>query len=107
MKSDYIRGHRLKDNYCPIFELTPEQVATSDEACKPFINQNNKFDIDDAVLYVSSANRKDINYMKKSNPKMILNVAFESEELDEKVQITMEKYVEDLMLKILIAPLKN
>lgn len=37
--------------------------------------------------------------MKKSNPKMILNVAFESEELDEKVQIAMEKYVEDLILK--------
>ena len=37
--------------------------------------------------------------MKKSEPKMILNVAFESEELDEKVQIAMEKYVEDLMLK--------
>ena len=37
--------------------------------------------------------------MKKSEPKMILNVAFESEELDEKVQIAMEKYVKDLMLK--------
>ena len=37
--------------------------------------------------------------MKKSESKMILNVAFESEELDEKVQIAMEKYVEDLMLK--------
>ena len=37
--------------------------------------------------------------MKKSNPKMILNVAFESEELNEKVQIAMEKYVEDLTLK--------
>lgn len=37
--------------------------------------------------------------MKKSNPKMILNVAFENEELDEKVQIAMEKYVKDLMLK--------
>ena len=37
--------------------------------------------------------------MKKSEPKMILNVSFESEELDEKVQIAMEKYVEDLMLK--------
>lgn len=37
--------------------------------------------------------------MKKSNPKMILNVAFESEVLDEKVQIAMEKYVEDLILK--------
>ena len=37
--------------------------------------------------------------MKKSEPKMILNVAFESKELDGKVQIAMEKYVEDLMLK--------
>ena len=37
--------------------------------------------------------------MKKSEPKMILNVAFESKELDETVQIAMEKYVEDLMLK--------
>ena len=37
--------------------------------------------------------------MKKSESKMILNVAFESEELNEKVQIAMEKYVEDLMLK--------
>ena len=37
--------------------------------------------------------------MKKSESKMILNVAFESKELDEKVQIAMEKYVEDLMLK--------
>lgn len=37
--------------------------------------------------------------MKKSEPKMILNIAFESEELDEKIQIAMEKYVEDLMLK--------
>ena len=37
--------------------------------------------------------------MKKSEPKMILNVAFESKELDEKVQIAMGKYVEDLMLK--------
>ena len=37
--------------------------------------------------------------MNKSESKMILNVAFESKELDEKVQIAMEKYVEDLMLK--------
>ena len=37
--------------------------------------------------------------MKKSEPKRILNVAFESAELDEKVQLAMEKYVEDLMLK--------
>lgn len=101
MESDTIRGHRLNNIYNPIFEptLTPEQIDMIDEVCKPFINQNNKSDIDDAVLYVSSAYRKEVNHMKKSEPKMILNVAFESEELDEKVQIAMEKYVEDLMLK--------
>ena len=101
MKSDTIRGHRLNNIYNPIFEptLTPEQIDMIDEVCKPFIIQNNKSDIDNAVLYVSSANRKEVNHMKKSEPKMILNVAFESEELDEKVQIAMEKYVEDLMLK--------
>ena len=99
MESDTIRGHRLNNIYNPIFELTPEQIAMIDEVCKPFINQNNKSDIDDAVLYVSSANRNEVNHMKKSEPKMILNVAFESKELDEKVQIAMEKYVEDLMLK--------
>ena len=101
MESDTIKGHRLNNIYNPIFELTltPEQIAMIDEVCKPFINQNNKSDIDDAVLYVSSAYRKEVNHMKKSEPKMILNVAFESEELDEKVQIAMEKYVEDLMLK--------
>ena len=37
--------------------------------------------------------------MTKSNPKMILNVQFESEELDKQVQIAMDKYVEDLILK--------
>ncbi len=102
MESNTIKGHRLNNIYNPIFELTqltPEQIAMIDEVCKPFINQNNKFDIDDAVLYVSSAYRKEVNHMKKSEPKMILNVAFESEELDEKVQIAMEKYVEDLTLK--------
>ena len=60
MKSDTIRGHRLNNIYNPIFELTPEQIAMIDEVCKPFINQNNKSDIDDAVLYVSSANRKEV-----------------------------------------------
>lgn len=60
MESDTIRGHRLNNIYNPIFELTPEQIAMIDEACKPFINQNNKSDIDDAVLYVSSANRKEV-----------------------------------------------
>ena len=62
VKSDTIRGHRLNNIYNPIFEatLTPEQIAMIDEVCKPFINQNNKSDIDDAVLYVSSANRKEV-----------------------------------------------
>ena len=83
MESDTIRGHRLNNIYNPIFELTltPEQIAMIDEVCKPFISQNNKSDIDDAVLYVSSANRKEVNYMKKSEPKMILNVAFERKNL--------------------------
>lgn len=65
MESDTIRGHRLNNIYNPIFELTltPEQIAMIDEVCKPFINQNNKSDIDDAVLYVSSANRKEVNCM--------------------------------------------
>ena len=63
VESDTIRGHRLNNIYNPIFELTqltPEQIAMIDEVCKPFINQNNKSDIDDAVLYVSSANRKEV-----------------------------------------------
>ena len=66
MKSDTIRGHRLNNIYNPIFELTltPEQIAMIDEVCKPFINQNNKSDIDDVVLYVSSANRKEVNQQK-------------------------------------------
>lgn len=59
VKSDTIRGHRLNNIYNPIFELTPEQIDMIDEVCKPFINQNNKSDIDDAILYVSSANRKE------------------------------------------------
>lgn len=62
MKSDTIRGHRLNNIYNPIFEptLTPEQIDMIDEVCKPFIIQNNKSDIDDVVLYVSSANRKEV-----------------------------------------------
>ena len=60
VESDTIRGHRLNNIYNPIFELTPEQIAMIDEVCKPFISQNNKSDIDDAVLYVSSANRKEV-----------------------------------------------
>ena len=56
----------MNNIYNPIFELTltPEQIAMIDEVCKPFINQNNKSDIDDAVLYVSSANRKEVNQQK-------------------------------------------
>ena len=66
MKSDTIRGHRLNNIYNPIFEptLTPEQIAMIDEVCKPFIIQNHKSDIDDAVLYVSSAYRKEVNQQK-------------------------------------------
>ena len=62
MKSDTIRGHRLNNIYNPIFEstLTPEQIAMIDEVCKPFINQNNKPNIGDAILYVSSAYRKEV-----------------------------------------------
>ena len=62
MESDITRGHRLNNIYNPIFEptLTPEQTDMIDEVCKPFINQNNKSDIDDAILYVSSANRKEV-----------------------------------------------
>ena len=62
VKSDTIRGHRLNNIYNPIFELTltPEQIAMIDEVCKPLINQNSKSDIDNAVLYVSSANRKEV-----------------------------------------------
>ena len=37
--------------------------------------------------------------MKKSEPKMILNVAIENKELDEKVKIALDKYVEDLIMK--------
>ena len=62
MKSDTIRGHRLNNIYNPIFEpaLTPEQIDMIDEVCKSLIIQNNKSDIDDVVLYVSSANRKEV-----------------------------------------------
>lgn len=63
MESDTIKGHRLNSIYNPIFELTPEQVAMIDEVCKPFINQNNKTNIDNTIVYVSSADRKEVNYM--------------------------------------------
>ena len=62
VESNTIKGHRLNNIYNPIFEptLTPEQIDMIDEVCKPFIIQNHKSDIDDAVLYVSSANRKEV-----------------------------------------------
>lgn len=37
--------------------------------------------------------------MKKSEPKMILNVAIENSELEEKVKIAMDKYTEQLVRK--------
>ena len=37
--------------------------------------------------------------MKKSEPKMILNVAIENSELEEKVKIAMDKYMEQLVCK--------
>lgn len=37
--------------------------------------------------------------MEKSKPKMILNVAIENDELDEKIKIAMDQYVEQLVLK--------
>ena len=66
METDTIRGHRLNNIYDPIFEptLTPEQIDMIDEVCKPFIIQNHKSDIGDAILYVSSAYRKEVNQQK-------------------------------------------
>ena len=37
--------------------------------------------------------------MKKSEPKMILNVQIDNDELEEKVKIAMDKYAEQLVLK--------
>lgn len=37
--------------------------------------------------------------MKKSKPKMILNLSLENDELEEKVKIAIDKYVEDLIIK--------
>ena len=48
--------------------------------------------------------------MKKSEPKMILNVAIENDELDEKIKIAMDQYIEKLAQKHLddaIAFLEN
>ena len=37
--------------------------------------------------------------MKKSEPKIILNLSIENNELEEKVKIAMDKYMEQLVLK--------
>lgn len=37
--------------------------------------------------------------MKKSEPKMILNISLESEEIEEKVKVAMDKYVEKAIYK--------
>ena len=37
--------------------------------------------------------------MKKSEPKMILNVQIDNKELEEKVKIAIDKYTEQLVLK--------
>ena len=45
--------------------------------------------------------------MKKSEPKMFMNIAFESEEFEEKVKIAMDKYVEDVIYKNLDEEIMN
>lgn len=37
--------------------------------------------------------------MKKSEPKMILNITIDNNELEEKVKIAMDKYAENISLK--------
>ena len=37
--------------------------------------------------------------MKKSEPKMILNLSIENDELEEKIKIAMDRYTEDLIRK--------
>ena len=36
--------------------------------------------------------------MKKSEPKLILNLQVDSEELDQKVKLEMDKYIEDVIV---------
>lgn len=45
--------------------------------------------------------------MKKSEPKMILNVQIDNNELEEKVKIAMDKYAEQLVLKNLDKTITN
>ena len=57
MKSDTIQGYRLTKIYNPIFEPTLEQINIIDEVCKSFINKDVKPNINNAIIYVSSANK--------------------------------------------------
>ena len=45
--------------------------------------------------------------MKKSEPKLILNLQVDSEELDQKVKLAMDKYIEDVIVGILMMKLKR
>ena len=45
--------------------------------------------------------------MKKSEPKLILNVSLTSEELEEKVKVAMDKYAENVIYKILMKKLQK
>lgn len=45
--------------------------------------------------------------MNRDNPKMILNVSFENAELEEKVKIAMDAYVEKIILKNLEDAIKR
>lgn len=45
--------------------------------------------------------------MKKLEPKMILNVQIDNEELEEKVKIAMDEYAENLILKNLDDKIQN
>lgn len=45
--------------------------------------------------------------MKKSEPKIILNLSIENNELEEKVKVAMDKYTEQLVLKELDAVIEK
>lgn len=45
--------------------------------------------------------------MKKSEPKMILNISLNSEEIEEKVKIAMDEYAEKVIYKILMKKLQK
>lgn len=45
--------------------------------------------------------------MKKSEPRMFLNISIENKEFEEKVKIAMDKYAEDVVLKNLDETIKK